>query len=224
MEAYRSGLGVFDNSPNHIYYSSLRPEMSSLLPAAALKILDVGCGSGVFAHSLKQLQPAREIWGIEINPSVGNEAAKVLDRVLIGDISTLLDQLPQNYFDAVYFNDVLEHLPDPYTILRRIKQNMKEDGHILVSLPNVRYIRNFFNFIVRKDWAYTDHGILDRTHLRFFTLKSAFHMFESMGYKVEKFQGIESTKKWYMRPLNWLCLGYFEDTFHLQYIFKVRIS
>ncbi len=224
MEAYRSGLGVFDKSPNHIYYSSPRPEMSSLLPASALKILDVGCGSGVFAYSLKQSNLEREIWGIEINPSVAAEAAKVLDRVLIGDISLLLDQLPLDYFDAVYFNDVLEHLPDPYTILRRIKQNVKANGHILVSLPNVRYIRNFFNFIVQKDWAYTDHGILDRTHLRFFTLKSALHMFESMGYKVEEVKGIETTKKWYMRPLNWLCLGYFEDTFHLQYIFRIRLS
>ncbi|MBC7530800.1 MAG: class I SAM-dependent methyltransferase [Oligoflexus sp.] len=223
MDVFQSGQGVFNNSPEHVYYANPRPEMMNLLPNSAQKILDVGCGSGSFARALKNQKPGREIWGIEINEVVGAEARKNVDKVLVGDIGQLMEDLPAKYFDAVYFNDVLEHLADPYTILSRIGQHLKPDAKILVSLPNARHIRNLFNFIVKKDWEYTDHGVLDRTHLRFFTLKSALRMFDSLGLEVESYQGIVSTGKWFMRPLNWLFFGYFEDTLYLQYAFKVKV-
>ena len=220
MEAYRSGVGVFTGTDNPAYYSKERPEMAAMLPAGARCILDVGCGAGTFARSLKT--PERTVWGIEINADVGQLAQAKLDKVLIGDVTQLLGELPDQFFDAVYFNDVLEHLVDPYSLLRQIKSKLKPGAVVMVSLPNVRYIRNLFHLLVKKDWAYTDHGVLDRTHLRFFTLKSALATFESLGYQVQKVQGIESSQKWYLPLLNKLCFGYFSDTFYLQYIFCLR--
>ena len=220
MEAYQSGSGVVTGQMADEYYAKLRPEMAALLPVQARKILDVGCGAGRFAHSLKTAD--REVWGIEIHRDQGARAAKLLDRVLIGDVCGLLQELPDQYFDAIYFNDVLEHLVDPYSLLRQIQGKLRPQGVILVSLPNVRYIRNLFHLLIKKDWAYVDHGVLDRTHLRFFTLKSARDTFREVGLEVEAWQGIESSKKWYLPLLNAICFGYFSDTFHLQYIFRLR--
>jgi 2-polyprenyl-3-methyl-5-hydroxy-6-metoxy-1,4-benzoquinol methylase len=222
MEVFQSGQGVFNNAPEHIYYANPRPEMMGLLPDSASKILDVGCGSGAFARALKADKAGREVWGIEINSTVAEQARANMDKVLVGDIGELSKDLPKKYFDAVFFNDVLEHLPDPYTVLRKIPDQVNQGGYIYVSLPNVRHIRNLFNLLVKKDWAYTDHGVLDRTHLRFFTLKSALRMFSDLGLEVESYKGIVSTQKWFMRPLNWFTFGYFEDTLYLQYAFKVK--
>lgn len=220
MEAYQSGVGVVTGQMAGEYYQKLRPEMAALLPPEAQTILDVGCGAGRFAHSLKT--PGREVWGIEIHRDEGQKAAQLLDRVLIGDVCSLLTELPDARFDAIYFNDVLEHLVDPYSLLRQIQVKLRPQGVILVSLPNVRYIRNLFHLLVKKDWTYVDHGVLDRTHLRFFTLKSAQNVFRDAGLEIEAWQGIEPSQKWYLHVLNWLCLGYFADTFHLQFIFRLR--
>lgn len=223
MNVYRSGDGVLNNAPENEYYANPRTEITALVPESTMRILDVGCGAGAFALAVKRQKAGREAWGIEINPTVAEEARQKLDKVLVGDINRLMEELPRQYFDAIVFNDVLEHLPDPYTVLSEMKAFLAPGGRILVSLPNVRHIRNLFNLLVRKDWAYTDHGVLDRTHLRFFTLKSALRTFREGGFQVETYRGIVSTKKWYMKPLNWLFLGYFEDTFHLQYAFRLKL-
>ncbi|RZA16117.1 MAG: methyltransferase domain-containing protein [Proteobacteria bacterium] len=155
------------------------------------------------------------------------QAGQALARRLQGAVLGGLDHVGGRQDDELHALLIagvgLEHLPDPYSVLQDMKRFLAPNGRILVSLPNVRHIRNLFNLIVRKDWAYTDHGVLDRTHLRFFTLKSALRTFRDGGFEVETVQGIVSTKKWYMRPLNWLFLGYFEDTFHLQYAFRLKL-
>ncbi len=220
MEAYQSGVGVKTGDMADEYYSKLRPEMADLLPKEARTVIDIGCGAGRFAASLKSSE--REVWGVEINREEGQKALQLLDRVLIGDIRQVLTELPNQYFDAIYFNDVLEHMVDPYSLLQDIQAKLSENGVILVSLPNVRYIRNLFQLLVKKDWAYVDHGVLDRTHLRFFTLKSAQEVFKNAGLKVETWHGIEPSRKWYLPVLNALTLGYFTDTKYLQYVFRLR--
>ena len=223
MVSYKSGSGVHKDSATDSYYASPRPEMAALLPKTCKRVIDVGCGAGAFAASLKSLPQVEEVWGVEINEAVGQMAREQLDRVLIGDISELLEQLPEKYFDAVFFNDVLEHMVDPYSLLEQIKKHLAPGASVLISLPNVRYIRNLFDFLVHKDWQYQDRGILDRTHLRFFTKKSAERMIADAGYQLQFSQGIEATKKWYMPVLNVLTAGYFRDTFYLQYVFRAQL-
>ena len=223
IKSYRSQTGVHNEEFGLAYYASLRPEMAALLPEPAGAVLDVGCGTGVFARSLRDRGLAKEVWGVEINTEAAEAASKVLDKVLVGDVSRLMTELPRRFFDAVYFNDSLEHMEDPFSVLKEIKKHLKPGGYVMASLPNVRYIRNLFELLFKKDWKYQDHGVLDRTHLRFFTQKSARRMFEEAGLVVEISRGIEPSQKWYMKVLNILTAGWLEDTLYLQFIWRTKV-
>jgi 2-polyprenyl-3-methyl-5-hydroxy-6-metoxy-1,4-benzoquinol methylase len=208
------------------YYSDARPEMLKFIPKKTKKILDVGCGEGAFGASLKQKLGA-EVWGLEINSKAAREASKKLDKVLIGDIEKELEKLPNNYFDCVVFNDVLEHLVDPYEVLRNIKKKISSDGSVVCSLPNIRYFYTLKALVLGKEWHYVDAGILDKTHLRFFTMQSAQETFKSLGYKIEKIEGINPFKSWKFDSwkfdlLNILTFGSFSDSRYYQIALVAR--
>jgi len=138
---------------------------------------------------LKQ-RGAREVWGVEIDEAAGQRARKLLDRVLIGDVAGLIDQLPDEHFDVVVFNDVLEHMVDPFDVLTRIKGKISRRGVVVSSIPNIRYYWAFRDLLVYGEWEYEESGILDWTHLRFFTFKSIRKMYGRLGYKVLRHEGI----------------------------------
>ena len=94
-----------------VYFYRQRPEMLKYIPEDAQRILEVGCNDGTFCSTLRRSD--RELWGVELNPEAGEKAKKVCDHVLIGDFNEVFSQLPQNYFDCVIFNDVLEHIYSP---------------------------------------------------------------------------------------------------------------
>lgn len=89
-------------------------------------------------------------------------------------------------FDVLIFNDVLEHMTDPWSTLRDSHQLLAEAGKVVVSLPNVRYWPVVMRLLVRGEFEYTDIGVLDRTHLRFFTRTSMIELMESSGFRVEQ--------------------------------------
>ena len=182
----------YKNKPSG-YYDSIRHEMLNYLPKTAKKILEVGCGNGCFAEVVKKLNNA-EVWGIELMEAEAELASKVLDKVLPGECEKHIDDLPDNYFDAIYFNDVLEHLVDPYTVLKKIKSKLSTNGVIISSIPNVRYHNTFIRILIQKDWKYEEFGVMDFTHLRFFTEKSINRMYMDAGYSIEISEGINKSK------------------------------
>jgi 2-polyprenyl-3-methyl-5-hydroxy-6-metoxy-1,4-benzoquinol methylase len=186
----------YDNKPDG-YYDNIRHEMIQFLPSDANKILDVGCGNGAFAEALKDITNA-EVWGIEYMEDQAKIALGKLDKVFSGPCENFLDELPDNYFDAIYFNDVLEHLVDPYMVLDKIKNKLTNNGVVISSIPNVRHHKTFLKTLFRKDWKYLDHGVMDRTHLRFFTGKSIRAMYEDLGYTVLLHKGLNKSKS--IRP------------------------
>src|SRR5690606_14615413 len=105
-----------NNKPGD-YYSNVRTEMLKYLPSGATKIIDVGCGNGAFGKVLKE-KGNIEVWGIELMPNEAAQAEKSLDKVFSGPVEGNLEKLPADYFDVAYFNDVLEHLADPYDVLK----------------------------------------------------------------------------------------------------------
>jgi len=175
------------------YYNNTREEMLAFLPQNAKTILDVGCADGSFSKIIKQRNKA-EVWGIEYMPEEAKKASSKIDHVLTGACEVNIDKLPNDYFDAIYFNDVLEHLVDPYMVLEKIKDKLSNDGIVISSIPNMRYHSALKNLIFNKDWKYADHGIMDKTHLRFFTKKSIDNMYKDAGYEVIIHQGINVTK------------------------------
>ncbi|MGD0328612.1 MAG: class I SAM-dependent methyltransferase [Minisyncoccia bacterium] len=198
------------------YYKKTRAEMLEFIPRDAKKILDIGCAEGVFSALVKKQREA-EVWGIEINETVATRAQGKIDVVLVGDITNLLGKLPEAYFDCVICNDVLEHLADPYSVLFALKEKLSDNGVVVFSLPNVRHLGNLKNLLVKKDWQYRDAGILDATHLRFFTEKSIRRMFDDLGFELITLRGMNPIRSLKFILFNIFTLGLLSDARHLQF-------
>jgi len=198
------------------YYTQTRPEMLEYIPSDCKKILDVGCGSGVFGQQLKQKSHV-EVWGIELDHDIAGIAKEKIDKVLVGDVFDMIDKLPDAFFDCIVFNDVLEHLVDPFTVLSNIKSKLTKNGIIVCSIPNVRFFFTLKDLLIKKQWKYEDAGILDKTHLRFFTQKSIADTLDSLEYDIIKIDGINAIKSWKFTLLNILFFGQLLDTKYLQF-------
>ena len=170
---------------NNLSYIGERNDILKLVPASAVKILDVGCSEGVLGKRLKERNNA-EVIGIEIDENMAELAKQRLDRAIIdnADEIDLEKYLRLNYFDCIIFADILEHLKNPWKIVENVKPFLKDDGVVIVSIPNIRHYTTIFNLLVRGLWSYNNRGIHDKNHLRFFTFKVIREMFQSAGFKI----------------------------------------
>jgi SAM-dependent methyltransferase len=171
------------------YFGHVRPEMHQFIPDRRRAVLDIGCGEGRFAASIVGVE---ELWGVEPDRKSAATAATIMHRVHNGLYDDVESELPNHYFDIVICNDVIEHLTDHDAFLRRIKQKIAPGGVLVGSVPNVRYFKNLFDTLVLKDWDYKDEGILDRTHLRYFTIKSLSRSLRSSGYNIDLIRPINA--------------------------------
>lgn len=210
------------------YFGWARDEMRPFLPARCGKVLEVGCGEGRFSG---EIAGGEERWGIEPDAGAAEAARSRLDTVINASFQEALAELPLRHFDTVICNDVIEHMSDHDWFLDIIKSRMTPGGVLVGSLPNVRYYQNLFSLVVAKDWEYKDAGILDRTHLRFFTEKSLRRTLRSHGFRVEEMRGINGGIS-RRAPISGLAAcaaivlsaGYFSDIRHLQFAFRARIA
>jgi 2-polyprenyl-3-methyl-5-hydroxy-6-metoxy-1,4-benzoquinol methylase len=203
------------------YYSQGRFEMLEFIPSSAKKILDVGCGEGWFGEQLKKV--GKEIWGIEIDRKSAFAGEGRLFRVIVGDAVSAISDLPDKYFDCVVCNDVLEHLVDPYNFLLKMKLKLSPEGLIVASIPNVRYFYNLKKLLIEKQWKYENFGILDKTHVRFFTEKSIRETFNFLGFEILRIQGINAFKpSWKFKILNLFLFGNLSDTLYLQFACVIK--
>lgn len=175
------------------YFSNVRTEMLEYLPKDANRIIDIGCGNGAFGKVILENREA-EVWGIELMPEEAAQASEALFKVFSGPVEDHLESLSDDYFDVAYCNDVLEHLADPYEVLKRLKSKLKPGGVIISSIPNIRYHNALIKLLVKKDWQYEKFGVMDHTHLRFFTGRSIKRMYEELGYTVVLHKGINMSR------------------------------
>lgn len=204
------------------YFGNPRREMLPFVPAAAGRILDIGCGAGVFAAGLKAgrqtgRETTPEIWGVELDPAAAAAAGQALDRVLVGDALAVLPGLPVGHFDCVVMNDVLEHVAQPEQLLAAVRPLLAPGGRLVASIPNVRYFFNVVDLVWHGRWDYADEGILDRTHLRFFTRSSIIRLFQENGFTVGTMQGINPTGSLKFKLANLGSLGRYRDMRYLQF-------
>ncbi|MGH3079760.1 MAG: methyltransferase domain-containing protein [Gaiellaceae bacterium] len=168
----------YDDSPGstHNLVVEFVPEHSS--------VLEFGCATGYMSRVLTERRGAR-VTGIEIDPEAAAQASAYCDRVIVGDAETLDlgEHLGEERFDAVLFADVLEHLRDPTAILRRVRPFVADGGSVVASIPNVAHI-SVRLALLGGEFRYRDLGLLDDTHLRFFTRASIVDLFESAGFVV----------------------------------------
>lgn len=159
------------------------PEVLSRLPRN-LKVLDVGCGSGMHGAELaRTLQ--HKVTGVDLSAPSIEKAKKRLAAAYVGDVTA-----PERYpffgrerFDILVFSDMLEHLSDPLDVLNRHLALLAPGGHVVISIPNIA-IWNVRMALFFGRFNYTDTGTLDRTHLRFFTRRSLAELVNQAGLSV----------------------------------------
>ncbi len=213
-----------DSKPSN-YYQNLRLEMLPYIPKTAKNILELGCGEGMFGSYLRENMSAK-VSGIEIETKFATKAKKNLDKVYIGDAELIIKKLPDNSFDVIVVNDVLEHMVDPYSVLKEAKRILRKGGVVVSSIPNMRNFHVMYHLVRGGQWEYVESGILDRTHLRFFTQKSIRNMYERLGYEVVKHEGIfeESNLPAYFKFINTLARGKISDMKYVQFATVAKVK
>lgn len=148
------------------------------------RVLDVGCFCGGSGRWIKQKYPNAEVIGIEMLEKAAEVAAQAYDRVIVGTFETVdfaKEGLAPGSVDAIVAADVLEHLYNPWAALQRLRPLLAPGGSIYISLPNIRNL-NILIALAKGEWQYAGAGILDITHIRFFTRKQAVEMLSQTGW------------------------------------------
>lgn len=166
------------------YYDGSRPEIDVHLPKSLGDVLEIGCGAGNTLRRLKNSHEIRSAIGFELDEASASRATQVFDEIRVGDIEKTIFDPVSKQFDTILALDVLEHLQDPLRVLKRLRSLMKQDGVLVLSLPNVANYSVSWNLFFHGQWNYADEGQLDRTHLRFFGEESAKALVADAGFKL----------------------------------------
>jgi 2-polyprenyl-3-methyl-5-hydroxy-6-metoxy-1,4-benzoquinol methylase len=200
-------------------YDSPRAELMPFLPNTSRVLLDVGCGSGAFGRLLRSQRPDMELWAVESDSASAQAAEDGFDHVIVEEFPT--DSLPSRWFDVVLFADVLEHMVEPSSALRAAVSALAQGGVVVASIPNVRHWRAVLWPLLRHGtWTYTEDGVLDRTHLRFFTRRSMCDLFVENGWFVESVTGINMTSRG--KQLSMASAHSLDDFLYKQYVVVAR--
>ena len=163
------------------YYDGFNEHLLGAVPSRAGRILEVGCARGRLGHELKRQDPGRYVAGVELDPDAARAARQRLDEVFVLDVQAGTPPIEPGSLDCILFGDVLEHLVDPEDALRRYRELLAPDGLVLASVPNVQHFSIVRN-LLRGDFMYQPAGLLDATHLRFFTCMSFAKLMLDAGF------------------------------------------
>ena len=191
------------------YYSTVRNDLISMidkLDNEIFNVLEIGCGTGATLQRIVELYPNAMVQGVEINERVVNLANPSLN-VVCGNIEKQELTYVEHSFDYIILGDVIEHLVNPEAALKYLKKFLKQNGTLLISVPNAQHFSLVIPLLIG-EFNYADAGILDRTHLRFFTWSSFKKLLESVGYNVvgmQKTYNIEMNEDWVEPILDKIC-------------------
>jgi len=160
-------------------------DLLSFIPINSKKLIEIGCSSGAMAREFKFISPKCNYLGVEIMPLYSELAKRYCDEVLLMDIEDASESffIRNSERDCWIFGDTLEHLRDPWSVLKRIRAVIPETGTVLACIPNVQHWTVQAK-ISTGDFKYQTSGLLDKTHLRFFTRKTIYEMFDDAGFKI----------------------------------------
>ena len=213
-------INHFFHSELDSYYNQEKKFLLPFIPDGPNVVMDLGCASGKLGRILLEQKKAIELIGVEIFEPAAKEAIKFYKTVHIGDIEELnMDY--NNYFDLVICGDVLEHLKEPFEVIKKIHSWLKTGGRIICSVPNVRYWRIWKDLIFQGNWEYTKEGILDQTHLRFFTSRSFKKMLSDASFVIE-YEDMRIAIGPKQQAFNRLTFGVFKEFLGIQMLISAR--
>ncbi len=207
---------------NNHYYGLIRKDIFPLVPQQAGKILDVGGGYGGTSSELKRQGKASQIVLVDL---VADEHDPAVDKAYAGNLEDpdflqkIIDE--QGPFDTILCLDVLEHLTDPWSVVKNLHKGLSDGGVIVASVPNMRHVRLVLPLVFKGEFELTDKGLRDRTHLRWFVRDTAIRLMECSGLKVEQVIGRVSLDRWH-KWTNFCTFGLFKRFFEIQYLIRVR--
>ena len=176
-----------DGAKPNPYGVSANPDIIARIPLDARLVLDVGCGAGALGEAFRRRNPATRLVGIERDPRLAAQARGRMDEVLQLDLDREDPPLAPGTVDALVYGDVLEHLADPWAVLRRHLPLLSEDGVLVACVPNVEHW-SFAERLLRGEWRYEAMGLFDRTHLRWFSRSTMREALEEAGLLVTDIQ------------------------------------
>ena len=186
---WQTCLDVERQNADH-YQDSVNLALADMIDGAPRRVLDLGCAMGHFGQKLKERFGEVSVVGIDANRAAAATAEGRLDRVIcarLEDLDFAAHGLGEGAFDAIVAADILEHLFNPWRLLERVRPLLAPSGQLLASIPNVRNLGLVAELLQNGRWSYREQGLLDITHLRFFTFAEMRRMFEDTGYRIEKF-------------------------------------
>ena len=165
------------------YYQSINRVLFHQVPETAERILEIGCASGMFGAALKEQNPKRYVVGVEYVPEVAEIAKTRLDEVYAFDVQAheLPDSIALQSFDCIVCGDVLEHLTEATSVLRKLLPYLKPDGKVVACIPNVQHF-SVIQQLLTQNFQYHGAGLLDKTHVNLMTLPNMYKMFLDAGY------------------------------------------
>ena len=176
---YGSKDGNYFGNPRHDYVAALPDDQNAV-------ILELGCGSGATGALALSKGKCRRYVGIELFAPMALEAEKFLSKVHQGNIETIQLPYEEETFDSLIMSEVLEHLVAPELVLNRLVRLLKPGGKVFASSPNIAHWRPIYELMMGR-FEYQESGLMDRTHLRWFTPKSFKKMFEEAGVVIDRF-------------------------------------
>lgn len=171
-----------DQTPAHDNHN---PDLLKLIPIESRNLIELGCSSGALAREFKKINPRCKYVGADIDPAYVELAKRYCDQAIVADIDTA----NQSFFtehadkDCWVLGDVLEHLRDPWSTLRNIRNCIPGDGSVVTCIPNAQHWSVQVRLCVG-DFNYEDNGLFDRTHLRWFTRQTIIGMFDAAGFQI----------------------------------------
>ncbi len=184
------------------YYAAERPELLDFLrphgPFSAA--LDIGCAAGMFGAGLRQQGIVAACDGIEPNFDAARLAEARLRQVWAGSLEAAAGEVPWAHYDLLMLADVLEHLADPWGTLRLLQARSAPGCRLLLSVPNVRHYKVSLPLLFKGEFRYEDAGIMDRTHLHFFTRGSLEETVRGCGWSIRALGSHMKGRyrRWYM--------------------------
>lgn len=188
------------NEPVPAYFNQINPVLLDRLPRQLRLVVELGCAAGALGAAYKARNPDCRWVGVEINEAAAALARQRLDQVVVADLDRAdpLEMLGSEPIDALLYGDVLEHLRDPWQVLAGHAGRLPAGGLVLACIPNVQHWSVIARLMHGK-WDYVDEGLLDRSHLRWFTFTSMVEMFQAAGLRIREVVPVVQTDRNYDR-------------------------